>query len=161
LSKDAKLLAASSRTGCVWKSSSRPNATSSESPELKPASSIIDFAAGSWSTINRPGRALATLERIAAGRTQHGERFVTAYYGNEKGGRSLSRPLGTITTRDRWAVIDGERMRMVNVNECRKAMGFPDGYQLPERQKDAMHMLGNAVVPAVARDVIQAIQRAA
>lgn len=122
---------------------------------------IIDFDSGSWSQIDRPGRALSTLSRVAEGRKHHGARFVTAYYGNEKGGRALSRPLGTITTRDRWAVIDGERMRMVNVQECRRGMGFPESYQLPSRQKDAMHMLGNAVVPAVARDVINAIRAAA
>lgn len=122
---------------------------------------IIDFAAGSWSPINRPGRAASTLARIEEGRRQCGARFLTAYYGNERGGRGLHRPVGTITTRDRWAVIDGDRMRMLNVDECRRAMGFPDDYQLPARQKDAMHMLGNAVVPPVARDVINAIREAA
>lgn len=129
--------------------------------EHAPAAGIIDFKAGNWSTINRKGRSLATLARIASGRAAHGARFVTAYYGNEHGGRSLSRPLGTITTRARWAVIDGDRMRMLNVNECRRAMGFPDSYRLPSRQKDAMHMLGNAVVPPVARDVIEALKVAA
>jgi DNA (cytosine-5)-methyltransferase 1 len=84
-----------------------------------------------------------------------------AYYGNETGGRSLARPVGTITTRDRWAVIDGDRMRMFSVDECRKAMSFPANYQLPTRAKDAMHMLGNAVAPVVACDVIEAIRRAA
>lgn len=122
---------------------------------------IIDFAAGNWSLIDRPGRAASTLARIAAGRNVHGERFVTAYYGNEVGGRSLARPLGTITTRDRWAVIDSDRMRMLSVDECRQAMGFPSGYRLPERPKDAMHMLGNAVCPPVARDVIAALREAA
>lgn len=122
---------------------------------------IIDFAAGNWAMIGRPGRAASTLARITAGQNHHGARFVTAYYGNEKGGRSLARPLGTITTRDRWAVIDGDRMRMLSVDECRQAMGFPDGYRLPERQKDAMHMLGNAVCPPVARDVIAALLVAA
>lgn len=125
------------------------------------AETIIDFSAGNWSAIDKPGRSAATLTRISAGRAEHGDRFVTAYYGNERGGRSLSRPVGTITTRDRWAVIDGDRMRMLNVAECRRAMGFPDDYRLPDRQKDAIHMLGNAVVPAVARDVIEAIRRAA
>jgi DNA (cytosine-5)-methyltransferase 1 len=122
---------------------------------------IIDFESGRWSIINKPGRSPATLSRIHEGRKAHGARFLTAYYGNETGGRSLSRPVGTITTRDRWAVIDGDRMRMLSVDECRKAMGFPDSYQLPERAKDAMHMLGNAVVPAVACDVINELQRAA
>lgn len=122
---------------------------------------IIDFDAGRWQPIAKPGRAEATLARIAAGRAAHGDRFVTAYYGMERGGRSLDRPLGTITTRDRWAVIDGDRMRMVNIPECRRAMGFPGEYQLPTRHRDAMHMLGNAVVPMVARDVINALRKAA
>lgn len=122
---------------------------------------FIDFNAGRWSHVHKPGRSPATLARIANGRAQHGDRFLTAYYGNEKGGRSLARPVGAITTRERWAVIDGGRMRMLNVTECRKAMGFPDHYRLPERQKDAMHMLGNAVCPPVARDVIQALRIAA
>lgn len=120
--------------------------------------SIIDFDAGRWSSIKKPGRACATLARISAGRAAHGQRFVTAYYGNEAGGRSLNRPIGTITTRDRWAVIDGDRMRMLSVQECRRAMGFPDSYRLPDRAKDAMHMLGNAVCPPVARDVINSIR---
>jgi DNA (cytosine-5)-methyltransferase 1 len=122
---------------------------------------IIDFDAGRWSIVNKPGRSQATLARIAGGRKAHGDRFLTAYYGNETGGRSLSRPVGTITTRDRWAVIDGDRMRMLSVDECRKAMGFPASYQLPTRAKDAMHMLGNAVVPVVACDVINALRAAA
>ena len=122
---------------------------------------IIDFDAGRWSQVDKPGRAGATLARVASGRACHGGRFVTAYYGSETGGRSLSRPVGTITTRDRWAVIDGDRMRMLSTHECRRAMGFPDSYRLPERAKDAMHMLGNAVVPLLARDVINAIRRAA
>lgn len=121
---------------------------------------IIDFDAGRWSAVSKQGRSLSTLSRITEGRKAHGMRFLTAYYGNESGGRSLSRPVGTITTRDRWAVIDGDRMRMLSVDECRKAMGFPSSYQLPERAKDAMHMLGNAVVPVVACDVINALRAA-
>lgn len=127
------------------------------------AAEIIDFSVGKWSQIDKPGRSIATLARIAAGRKAHGERFVAPYFGSGSGltGRSLSRPIGTITTRDRWAVINGDRMRMLSVSESRKAMGFPDDYKLPERAKDAMHMLGNAVVPVVACDVIEAIRGAA
>lgn len=124
---------------------------------------IIEFDTGRWSAINKPGRSRATLARIDAGRKAHGCRFVAPYFGSGSGltGRSLDRPVGTITTRDRWAVIDGDRMRMLSVDECRKAMGFPSGYQLPARAKDAMHMLGNAVVPMVACDVINALRAAA
>lgn len=126
-----------------------------------PAATIIDFDAERWSPIDRPGRSPATLARIANGRRQHGDRFLTAFYGNEKGGRSLARPVGTITTRDRWAVIDGDRMRMLSVAEARRAMGFRASYQLPERARDAMHMLGNAVCPPVVRDCITALREAA
>lgn len=127
------------------------------------AAQIIDFNAGRWSPIDKPGRSLATVSRIAKGRASFGQRFVAPYFGSGSGltGRCLSRPLGTITTRDRWAVIDGDRMRMLSVDECRKAMGFPSSYQLPARGKDAMHMLGNAVVPMVACDVINALRKAA
>ena len=126
-----------------------------------PASSIIEWSAGNWSAVEKAGRSHATLARIANGRAAHGDRFLTAYYGNERGGRSVHRPIGTITTRDRWAVIDGDRMRMINVAEARRAMGFPDDYILPAQSKDAMMMLGNAVAPPVARDFIEAIRRAA
>ena len=125
------------------------------------AASIIDFDSGNWSAINKPGRSPATLSRIKNGRAKHGERFLTAYYGNEKGGRALNRPIGTITTRDRWAVINGNRMRMLSVPEAAKAMGFRNSYRLPSRKRDAMHMLGNAVCPPVARDILSAVQSAA
>jgi DNA (cytosine-5)-methyltransferase 1 len=128
---------------------------------LAAASSVVDFDAGRWATIDRPGRAAKTLARVAQGRRQHGDRFVMAFYGAEKGGRSLSRPLGTVTTHDRWALIDGDRMRMISVPEARRAMGFPDDYQLPENSRLAMHLLGNAVVPVVARDVIDGLRKAA
>ncbi|HPG94995.1 MAG TPA: DNA cytosine methyltransferase [Dokdonella sp.] len=126
-----------------------------------PAATIVDFDAGRWAQINRPGRAANTLARIAAGRAEHGARFITSYYGQTRGGRSLARPVGTITTRDRWAVIDGDRMRMFTVDECRKAMAFPSGYHLPANNRAATMMLGNAVPPPLMRDAINALRAAA
>lgn len=131
--------------------------------EHVPASAIVDFDAGRWSPIEKPGRSVATLRRIANGRRQHGARFLAPFYGSGSGltGRSLARPIGTITTRDRWSVIDGDRMRILTAHEARRAMGFPESYRLPSLHKDAMHMLGNAVCPPVARDVIHAVRAAA
>jgi len=128
-----------------------------------PAAAVIDFAAGKWSQIDKPGRSAATLARIESGRRRHGGRFVAPYYGSGSGetGRSLDRPLGTITTRDRWAVIDGDQMRMLSADECRAAMGFPADYRLPAQHKAAVHLLGNAVCPPVAADIITAILQAA
>lgn len=142
---------------------SRPILLNLPKREHVPARSFIDFDAGNWQPIEKPSRASATLARIAAGRRVHGERFLAPYYGSGSGlaGRSLARPIGTITTRDRWAVIDGDRMRMLTVPENRDAMSFPKTTILPERHKDAVHMLGNAVAPLVARDVITAMLEAA
>ena len=129
--------------------------------ETVAANSFIDWGASRWSPIDKPGRSAATLSRISNGRRHLGERFLTAYYGAERGGRDVRRPVGTITTRDRWAVIDGDRMRMLSAQECRAAMGFPDDYKLPDQHRTAVHLLGNAVCPPVARDVINAIRDAA
>lgn len=126
-----------------------------------PAGTFIDFDAGNWQPINKPGRAKATLERVAAGRQQHGERFLISYYGNTKTGRSIHRPIGTITTRDRWAVVDGDRMRMLTRFECRAAMSFPDTYQLPDNHRLAVHLMGNAVCPVPVSHLLNAVQEVA
>jgi DNA (cytosine-5)-methyltransferase 1 len=125
--------------------------------------SIIDLQSGRWSPVAKPGRSSATLQRVQAARTRFGSRFVMPYYGSGSGltGRCLSRPIGTVTTRDRWALVDGDRMRMLTKEESRAAMGFPDTYRIPDNHKEAMHMLGNAVVPPVARDIINALRKAA
>ncbi|GMQ53470.1 DNA cytosine methyltransferase [Halopseudomonas aestusnigri] len=126
-----------------------------------PASSFIDMDGGNWQPINKPGRAKATLERVAAGRAQHGDEFLISYYGNTKTGRSLNRPIGTITTRDRWAVIRGDQMRMLSRHECRDAMSFPSDYQLPDNHRLAVHLLGNAVCPVPVSNILNEIRRVA
>lgn len=128
-----------------------------------PARSVLDFSAGDWSPVVRPRRAVNTLRRVFAGRRSHGARFVMPYYGSGSGltGRSLDRPLGTVTTLDRWALVDGDRMRMLTVEEYRAAMSFPPGYLLPARRREAIHMLGNAVPPLMARAVLAEVRRTA
>ena len=131
--------------------------------EHVPAAATISVASGKWSAINKPGRSPATLARIAAGRRAFGDRFLAPYYGSGSGetGRSLGRPIGTLTTRARWAVIDGDRMRMVSAAEGRALMGFPVDYQLPANEAHAWGLLGNAVAPPQARDLIAALRQAA
>lgn len=128
-----------------------------------PASAFISFSGDGWSPIEKPGRSAATLRRVANGRRQLGDRFIMPYYGNGSGltGRSLDRPIGTITTKDRWAVVDGGRMRMLSRFECRDAMSFPGDYRLPDSHRLAVHLLGNAVCPEPARRIIEALAAAA
>lgn len=126
--------------------------------EAQPASSVLDFTAGRWSLIEKPGRAERTLERIRNGRAEHGSRFLVAYYGANTGGRSIHRPIGTLTTTDRYALIDGDRMRMLSVPEAKEFMGFPADYQLTGRHRDDMRLLGNAVHVGAASKIISAVR---
>ncbi len=66
----------------------------------KAAKEVIDWSAGSWSPVFKPGRAQATIERWKNGRKTFGDRFLMPFYGSGSGktGRSLDRPIGTITT---------------------------------------------------------------
>lgn len=133
--------------------------------------SVVDWSAPKWSQIDKPGRAPATLARIENGRRRFGRRFIMPYYGSGSGltGRCLSRPIGTITTKERWALVDGDRMRMINAQECLGGMGFRSSYKLPapagmtpsQANKLGIFMLGNAVCPPQAEDVISATLKAA
>jgi len=126
--------------------------------EHVPAETIL-LPSTKWSRVE--GHCANTVARVKRGRAQHGDRFLMAYYGSEKGGRSLRRPIGTITTRDRYALIEGDRMRMLTVEEYRAAMGFGSSYILPTNTRLAKHMLGNAVVPQVAADILGFLKEAA
>jgi DNA (cytosine-5)-methyltransferase 1 len=128
-----------------------------------PASSFINFNSGRWSSIEKPGRAIATLERVKNGRWQFGDRFLMPYYGSGSGltGRSLERPIGTITTRDRWAIVDGDRMRMLSADENMRAMTFPAETKHPDNHKLTVHMAGNAVPPLAAQRIIEALLESA
>lgn len=128
-----------------------------------PVRSILDFDAGVWNSLHQRRRPLAakTAARIRAGRAQHGDRFLISYYGTSRGGHSLDAPIGTITTRDRYALVDGDRLRMLSVDEARAAMSFPSSYQLPVNRATAMMLLGNAVAPTVSEVLCRAVMEAA
>lgn len=126
------------------------------------ARDFIRFDLGEWQPVRTPKRAAATLARYEAGRAVYGDRFLLPYYGTARGGRTLDAPIGTITTSaNHHAVVDGDRMRMLRVDEVRAAMGFPVDYKLPDQRTLACHLLGNAVCPSVGADLIRAVMEAA
>ncbi len=114
----------------------------------------IDWSWPRWSQLC--DKAAATRRRAANGQQAFGPRFVMPYYssGSGKTGRSLARPLGTVTCGDRWALVDGDRMRMLQVPEYRAAMGFPADYQITGSRREQIKLLGNAVCPPVASHVV-------
>lgn len=125
------------------------------------AGTVIDWQSGEWTPTR--GKCLATRRRVAAGRALFGDRFVCPYYGSGSGltGRSLARPIGTLTTRDRWLVVNGTRSRCLTVDECREFMGFPKDYIMPADKKLAKHLLGNAVCPPPVTNILNALRKAA
>ncbi len=127
-----------------------------------PAREIIDLDAGTWTPT--ASKVEATQARIEDGRRRFGRApFLIAYYGEGSGkiARSLDRPLGTLTTIDRYAIVRGDEMRMLSVDECRRAMGFPAGYVITGTRRDRIMQLGNAVCPPVARAVVEQVADAA
>ena len=133
----------------------------------KPANSILD-PAGTWKTspLYNDRRAPATLERAERGFKALGKdaSFLLVYYGSDGSGgwQSLSRPLRTITTLDRFALVEsngnGSRMRMLQVPELKRAMGFNEDYKLlAGTRRDRIRLLGNAVCPPVMEAIVKSL----
>ena len=132
------------------------------------AASILD-PPGTWRStpLRRPGRASATLERAERAIASIGEGvpFLIVYYGTDASGglQRLDRPLRTITTIDRFGLVtwaDGEPwLRMLQVPELKRAMGFGSGYDLSGIgcRRDRIRLLGNGVAPPVMEAVVRAL----
>ena len=114
----------------------------------------------------RPGRAKDTLKRARRAIDSLGstEPFLIVYYGTDAAGgwQSLDRPLRTITTLDRFALVKpspkGHVMRMLQPPELAKAMGFPDDYCWPDAtRRERVRLVGNAVAPPVMKAVVESL----
>jgi len=104
----------------------------------------------------------ATKERIANGKLKFGkDAFFIPYHSGNNTGYSLDRPIWTMTCRDEVAIVHRDHMRILTVSEITRIMGFPEDYPLCKNIHDAKAMLGNAVVPAVAKSVLLEVADAA
>lgn len=137
----------------------------------KEARSILD-SAGTWNTtpLFRPRRAQATLERARRAFKVLGDEpsFLLVYYGSDGSGgwQTLERPLRTVTTIDRFALVepneDGPRIRMLQVPELKRAMGFENDYSFAVgTRRDRVRLLGNGVCPPVMEAVVRSLVSAA
>ena len=146
-------------------------------PEIKPhegtrARRVIEILdpKGTWECrpLYSKGRAKPTLERAerAMAELGRGEPFLIVYYSSDGcgGWQRLDRPLRTITTLDRFGLVDWEddtaMLRMLQVPELMRAMGFEDGYTLPHgSRRDRIKLLGNGVCPPVMEVIVRTITR--
>jgi DNA (cytosine-5)-methyltransferase 1 len=87
--------------------------------------------------------------------TKGHQSLLMPYYGNGNA-QPTDRPVPTVPTRDRFALVDVEQLvddcgfRMLEPHEIAAAMAFPDGY-IPDdlTKKDRVKLAGNAVTPPV------------
>lgn len=126
----------------------------------RPARECIDLSAGRW----RPWREYTakSVERIEAAIRRQGSECLVPYYGSPSShaGRSLDRPIGTLTTCDRYVVVRGELARALTVEEQLALSGFPAGYQLTGSRRDRVKQIGNAVPPPLAAAVLRSVLEA-
>jgi DNA (cytosine-5)-methyltransferase 1 len=56
-------------------------------------------------------------------------------------------------------LIDGQ-IRRLHPGECRRLMGFPEGFQLHERSNVSYKQFGNSVSVPVVREIFKSIEQA-
>ena len=146
-------------------------------PEVLAAASVIDWAnvGGRIGERTKPLKP-APLRRITADLDRLGvvdrsrpvaeRHMVVPYYSNGRATLATA-PIPTIPTHDRFALVSRDSFdaaectyRMLTVAELKAGMAFPAGYRLSGRPDVQKLMIGNAVTPPAARDLIAALVEA-
>lgn len=143
---------------------------SSDKPE-KPVSSIISENTYHFTPLRKRGRAKATIVKAdyAIANMEQKEPFLIVYYGSGKNGnggwQSIHEPLRTITTLDRFGYVipykNGHRMRMLQPEELKLAMGFNQDFKLDEveglTRRQRVKLMGNGVCPPVMEAIVKSL----
>ncbi|MFE4796212.1 DNA cytosine methyltransferase [Streptomyces sp. NPDC056708] len=88
--------------------------------------------------------------------------ILVPYYSNGTA-RHVSEPVGTLSTRDRYALVRGQvneddiLFRMLQPHEIGRAMSFADGYVVLGSKRDRVKQYGNAVTPNAAEVLLCAL----
>lgn len=133
-------------------------------PLYHPARDIINW------TIPTPAigsRSLAesTYQNIKRGLARYNQHsaFLMSYYGNATF-RSVDSPIGTVTTKDRHALITVPHpdttveecgYRMLTIEEYKRAMGYPPSFRFACSKTETLRQIGLSVTPATAAMLIQ------
>ncbi|WP_214327906.1 DNA cytosine methyltransferase [Nonomuraea sediminis] len=93
--------------------------------------------------------------------------LLAPYYGNGQA-RPVAEPIGTLSTRDRYAVVRGAaeldiadvQFRMLEPHEVGAAMAFGKSYVVVGNKRQRVRQYGNAVTPPVAEIIVSALVEA-
>ena len=93
------------------------------------------------------------------------EHLLVPYYGNGQA-RTVREPVGTLSTRDRYALVKGDvdiddvLFRMLEPHEIGRAMSFADAYIVLGNKREKVRQYGNAVTPNCAEVIVCALVEA-
>lgn len=123
---------------------------------------IPQQSAGTVKPVSNP---LPTV--AAAGAISIVEPFMVKFYGNDHGAESISEPIDTICTKDRFGLVRGYlvefngaryvldiRFRMLQPHELAKGMGFTADYKFAGNKTEQVKQIGNAVCPNLSEALI-------
>lgn len=93
------------------------------------------------------------------------ESTFLATYNNNSVIRPVNEPLATVTTRDRFQLIETDwhecrfdvRTRMLTAPELAAAMGFPQDYVFTGNKGEIIKQIGNAVAVNVAKSIVKSV----
>jgi DNA (cytosine-5)-methyltransferase 1 len=133
------------------------------------AADVVQFD-GPWqsSPLYSARRASDTLARAERAMEElgKGKPFLIVYYGSDGSGgwQPLDRPLRTLTTLDRFGLVTWRgrtpMLRMLQVPELKRAMGFGDHLCLPfGTRRDRIKLIGNGVCPPVMEAIVRSVTR--
>lgn len=119
--------------------------------------------AGQMSTgVDEPARTLTAAGHQSLVTWEH---LLVPYYGNGTA-RSVREPVGTLSTRDRYALVSGDvdindvLFRMLEPHEIGRAMSFADQYIVLGNKREKVRQYGNAVTPNAAEVIVCALVEA-
>jgi DNA (cytosine-5)-methyltransferase 1 len=128
--------------------------------ELRGGGSIARSVSEALATVTASGNHHGLV--APAGTSEH---MLIPYYGNGAP-RSVSEPIGALTTRDRYALVRGEvdiddvLFRMLEPHEIGRAMSFADEYVVLGNKREKVRQYGNAVTPNAAEVLVCALVEA-
>lgn len=125
-----------------------------------PFGPCVDWDAGKWRPITSASR--NAQARMLRAKANHGARCLSQHTTSHPG-VPLHEPIRTITTKDQWVVVDGDRYRPLTLREYARAMGFRDSFAWPSDlpRAEVVRGLGNAVPPPMAASMVRAVAEAA
>jgi DNA (cytosine-5)-methyltransferase 1 len=135
-----------------------------EKKSIRPVSTVIDWSDNyQFTPLFKTGRAENTLKRAENAINSLGKKqpFLMVYYGTGEGWQTIDVPLRTITTLDRFGLVvptsKGHKMRMLQPEELKLAMGFGKDYclNIGITRREKIKLMGNGVCPPVMTSIVK------